>query len=101
LAFQLLGPSASAPFVHSRFASSLRIRQFNGRGNVIVQPRNTRAFEYLLQAIATARSVDELKRLQTLARAHYTGPLLDYLESGIVGRRKTLPTTTAHGADQR
>ena len=51
---------------------------------------NPRAFEYLLEAIATAMKEVKLDRLQGLARAHYAGVMLEDLEAEIAARRTTL-----------
>lgn len=59
---------------------------------------NPRALEYLLDAIASARSVDELARMRRLAHAHYSGDVLVALEADIDSRarsfRNATPTST-------
>jgi hypothetical protein len=59
---------------------------------------NPRALEYLLDAIASARSVDELARMRRLAHAHYSGVVLLALEADIHSRahslRNATPTST-------
>jgi hypothetical protein len=51
---------------------------------------NPRAYEFLLEAIASAMKQSELDRLQDLARAHYAGVMLEDLEAEIATRRTTL-----------
>ena len=51
---------------------------------------NSRAFEYLRQGVASARSAEELTRMRRLARAHYSGLLLMEMEEEIERRAREL-----------
>ena len=53
--------------------------------------RTPKAFDYLLEAIASARSDAELMRLYHLGRAHYDGGTRATLEASVDARRGKLP----------
>jgi hypothetical protein len=53
---------------------------------------NPLALQYLMDGIASARSLDELTRMRRLAHAHYSGIELMELEAEIDFRARSLPT---------
>ena len=55
---------------------------------------NPTAFQYLMYGIASARSIDELKRMQRCVHAHYSGVQLRELEAEIELRSRSLPVPT-------
>jgi len=48
------------------------------------------AFVYLVRAIRSARSLEELARMDGLARVHYSGVLLSELEAQIDAQHRVL-----------
>jgi hypothetical protein len=55
---------------------------------------NPLALQYLMDGIASARSLDELTRMRRLAHAHYSGVQLMELEAEIDFRIRSLPAPT-------
>jgi hypothetical protein len=57
---------------------------------LVLLSHGSRAYDYLLLAIQSARSLDELARMLGLARVHYSGVLLAELEAQVAARRRVL-----------
>jgi hypothetical protein len=62
---------------------------------------NPHAFEYLLEGIASARSLDELTRMRRCAHAHYSGLQLRELEAEIEARARSLLDAASTRAPRR